>query len=179
MLTNEETATWIYKMHKYIFEEQSILTIVLKGHLIMENHLENLLDTILVDPSVLNYEKMYLMQKINLLAAMGVFTKKDIKAYQRFNKIRNNFAHDIDYEITSSDLDAIINSFTPKLVLIREEMTSYGSESVSKLQSIIFSLIVLLILQNSEDKESGKKPHHLIEVSDIERLIQYGKDAQR
>lgn len=171
MITREEVAISLYKLTKYVLEEDSILTIVLKGQLLIENHVESLLNIVLVEPSVFDYSRMYLPQKLDILVAIGVFSKNDTTAYRKFNHIRSKFAHNIDYELTNEDIKSILDAFSPKhLVLFEKSGFEKETNTIERLKLIILPLLLLVIIQSAIDDVEGKPQIQPIDIVELERI---------
>jgi hypothetical protein len=102
--------TAFYKYHSYVSEEINTLSVVLKGHLLIEKEMEALLDTILYDSSVLQLDRKFFPQKVDLLIAIGTFSRDVAKPYKRFNLLRRKYAHNVDYELKVSDIQELEDS---------------------------------------------------------------------
>jgi hypothetical protein len=169
MKTREELAVTIGRLIEYIHEETSILTIVLKGQLLIESEVESLLHNALNDASVLSLERMFFPNKIDLLIALGILTKDEGKTYKLFNKLRRNYAHDMDYILSLSELDEINSSFTSRLkTLSGIFVKDHESEETEKiLKKIIVILLILILWQNSYDPELNSTPRDFITSEEI------------
>lgn len=177
MITNEEFWVTLHKLYKYVLDEDSIITVVLKGHLLIENHIDSLLNTVLVEPSVLDLCRMYLPQKLDILVAVGVISKADAIAYRKFNQMRSKFAHNIDYELTNEDIRVIVESFTAKhKILFKKSEFDKETNTINRLKTVIQPLLYLLIFQNAVDEVGEKSPHQQLDVADIERTIKNARE---
>lgn len=169
MLTRAEAAVTVVRYHKYIFEEKSILSIVLKGQLIIESEIEALIETVYTDPTVFNLSRMLYPQKLDLLIAIGVFSKEEIIPYKEFNKIRRKYAHDLNYLLKLEDLKKVTESLTKKhLIIIGEDKFDNVDDSLHLLHKILHGLIFLITLQNSKDPIFIKEPNEPMLLSEME-----------
>ncbi|MDJ0332283.1 hypothetical protein [Planococcus sp. S3-L1] len=180
MISNEEAVAAMIRSYELINKEESILTIVLKGQLIIETEIERLISTVYFDSSVFDLNRMQYPQKLDLLVAIGIFTKDEIAPYREFNKIRRKYAHDLMYELKKEDLNKVVDS------LSRKHMVFFGSEKLSLiedphilLKSLLLPLLFMIILQNSQDKVFDKKPHEPMLISEMEYYKQMVLSKER
>jgi hypothetical protein len=156
MRTREEFATITNKFQKYVLEEESILSTVLKGQLLIENEIEFMLNHLLKDSSTINIERMYLPQKIDLLIAIGALTKEEGLPYKKLNSIRRKFAHKVDYKLNMVDLLSVRESLSEKHLQFHENSELEDELAIiSELKLLILTLFSLLSVQNAIDEYKG------------------------
>lgn len=81
------------------------LAVVLKAHLYIEKALEELLEHGIKNFEVLGLK--YFREKLNLCYAVGLIDKDLYVALKKFNTIRNNYGHRVEFEINEGDFKEI------------------------------------------------------------------------
>ena len=173
MITNEQMAATIVRYLKFVDEEKSIISMVLKGQLLIESEIERLIISVYSDPSVFDLNRMMYPQKVDLLIAIGVFTKDEMTPYKEFNKIRRKFAHDLMYELTEEDVNKVFHSLSEKHSALWAGLKLDDNKTpIELLKKLLLVMITLITLQNSIDEELDKKPIDPMSVSEIKQYIQ-------
>lgn len=87
---------------------------VLKAHLIIERILDVLIARNLkYSKRLTNNQRLSFEMKLSLVRGFGVIPETDISAIQSLNKIRNNIAHNEDYEPTITELKRLQFDWEP------------------------------------------------------------------
>ena len=101
----------VYEHYTYIKFESSIKNendptmLVLKAHLFAENAFENLIALQLPrGDKVVERGNLSFHQKLVLIDALNIVPDNVISSFRFLNKIRNQFAHDLDASVTHNDL---------------------------------------------------------------------------
>jgi len=90
----------------------NILQIVLRNHLYFENSLENILKAELKNPSKTLTDRLTFFHKLGLVRALDVIPSEVYSVLDYFNKeIRNNFAHDLNFEMKDENIKKLIGPF--------------------------------------------------------------------
>lgn len=108
---------------KTIFNEvqhESTLVATLRLHLYAEKELNELIKTIFLHSKTI-IDKQSFSGKINLLYNLGVMDKSLFDAVLRLNKVRNGFAHQLEYE-NSKDYYTELKSGLSGLILEHHEI---------------------------------------------------------
>lgn len=176
MKTRIEFAVTLSHFMKYIQEENSILSIVLKGQLLIENEIESLIKSVYQNASVLNLDRMFFPNKVDLLIAIGALSKDEGITYKLFNKLRRNYAHDIEYSMSKENLDEIISSFTTRHQTLDELFSNFinsedKNDLVENTKRLIFILLILVLWQNAEDPTKGKKSGDHFSVEEMRDYV--------
>jgi len=88
-----------------IFDSKE-LNSLLKGHLFIERILDTLIKKALQKPEILyNKQQLTFSFKVNLAASLGVLPEEYWGPIKALNKIRNNYAHDLNYQVTINELN--------------------------------------------------------------------------
>lgn len=89
---------------------ENILQMVLRTHLYIEHALETIIEDSFVKPQLV-LKRSSFANKLSLVAAIGIIPDGFYNLMRDFNKIRNNYAHDLKFELTEKHLDELINKF--------------------------------------------------------------------
>ncbi|PHA61734.1 hypothetical protein [Bacillus wiedmannii] len=148
-------------------EGENELQVILRGHLYLENEIERLLRFVLVEPDFILTERFMFMNKVNLAFALGLIPKDRIAGYKKINKIRNEYAHKLDFEITEKDASDIL-SVLPKEVKALHPIP----DDLTVLESMRFLLRLLWAdsLMRSYEYEVSAFEKAMKEIDDIELL---------
>ncbi|MEH7557140.1 hypothetical protein V7165_17460 [Priestia megaterium] len=91
---------------------ENILQIVLRNHLYFENSLENILKVELKNPSKTLTDRLTFFHKLGLVRALDIIPSELYSVLDYFNKeIRNNFAHDLNFEMKEENIEKLIGPF--------------------------------------------------------------------
>ncbi|RSL31570.1 hypothetical protein D7Z54_20245 [Salibacterium salarium] len=147
--TRAETAYSLSKFLEHIFSNESPFEQIIKGHLVIENQLNQLLSLDLKYPNEI--PNLYFKAKVELLVALGVLKKEYKAPYLKLNAIRNRYAHSLDYELSIRDIDDFESTLSSEqknaYSFIHGEITE---EDISKrLEYVINFLWFALALQTS------------------------------
>jgi hypothetical protein len=112
--------------NQQVWQCESRVEVLLRGHLWVENVLEQMLSVALARPAAAGLERLTWRQKLSLCDAVGVLTEADVDALAQLNKIRNRLTHDLSGEPTSDDVDRLITK--------SPEAIRGGAEAVRKFQ---------------------------------------------
>lgn len=94
-------------------DDQNIMYVLVKAHLYIEYELEEILRKYVKYSEHLNLSSMSFSQKENLVLALGIVPDSEKNSLHSINKIRNNFAHNLDYEFDEAILENnIIGQFS-------------------------------------------------------------------
>lgn len=86
------------------------LGIILKGHLIIEKELDDLLKWLIVNDKKM--ELQFFSAKLNAAYALGLIDQEWYGVFNKFNKIRNDLAHKLDYEFTATEYDNLVKTLS-------------------------------------------------------------------
>jgi len=94
------------------------LNVVLRSHLFIEAKIVEILHEKLVNPNALEFNKLNFPLKLQLCASLGILEKQDLPAYIRLNKLRNDSAHRLDFEIADKNIQELISLLNPEQLKI-------------------------------------------------------------
>jgi hypothetical protein len=130
----------------------SPVEVIVKGHLLIEQEINQIIEIHLKEPVNLKNIGTKFASKLELAVAVGALTKEEKNALAKFNKIRNNVAHDVSYTIEQKDFDGIWSTLLKKqkelFTTLQQALKTqnYNVESpLVKMQLIIFILWLHLI----------------------------------
>jgi len=100
---------------KYIIDNDKEVSLVLQTHLYLESQLNIILS--FAFPKFSRIKEMRFQDKIILLEELNYNTisEKVINKIKIVNKIRNRFAHNLDYQLTDNDAYQLNEEYNPKL----------------------------------------------------------------
>lgn len=98
---------------KHMIFETNELSSILKGHLFIETILETLLKRNLKNPEELLKQQLSFSLKLNLVSSLGILPNNHIGAIKALNKIRNNYAHNLNYHITIAEINQLKLEWAP------------------------------------------------------------------
>lgn len=90
-------------------KSDDILVIILKAHLYMERELIKTLTETIIDENIL--KSTTFRQKLDLANSMGLLDEY-YGVLGKVNSIRNNFAHNIDYEFNEKTYEDLLSTLT-------------------------------------------------------------------
>lgn len=108
-------------LEKHLKKADEIEVILLKGHLILEQILNELLSCHIKSEKSLNSLNLLFSKKLDLLIALDGehFLNSEIKHLREINRIRNKLAHKIDFSEYHKDLKAwacAVVGYTPSTI---------------------------------------------------------------
>ena len=142
---------------------ESQLQIILRGHLYIESEILSLLNLALKHPKYILGKNFSFENKLNLAVALGLIAEENIHAYKKLNKIRNNFAHELGYELTEKDFNDFISTFSRELKDHYDYHTAFDYLFETNLTSKFRSAIAVLWIHL----------RFLIQVYEIDRRIEF------
>lgn len=92
-----------------------ILTFIIRGHLYIESSIVRLINKMPKSPNYLNVSRCDYKLKVSLGCALGVIPVELEPSLRQLGKIKNKFAHDLNYTLTIEDQNDIINCLKSKL----------------------------------------------------------------
>jgi hypothetical protein len=85
-------------------EERKTLTIVLMGHLVIENLLVESIKTKMELPQEFDPYTLYFPSKVELCVSLKIIPIEKKNCYLKLNSIRNKFAHQLNYDLNYDDV---------------------------------------------------------------------------
>lgn len=153
-MTNEEKE----RLFLDNIEQKDPLQIVVRGHLFLENELIHLLESIFPQKDCLDPSDLRFPMKVKLVGALGLLPKESLSIYLKFNSLRNKFAHRLDMEITSEEIEKLINSLSKQQLYIFEKRNKDNKNEedyIENLRDIISIMFVELMSAVEDIKEKG------------------------
>lgn len=103
---------------KLMPRSRDLTLIVLKGHLLVEEAVNDLLSTLLKNPEALRQATLSFYQRLKLLQALGFVSDRELSSAEKLNNLRNRFAHTLEPQDTE--------------VLIRRFLADWESDEVAE-----------------------------------------------
>jgi hypothetical protein len=98
------------KTHVFIDNNEPLIGIIVIYHLQLEGLIDNILEENLVEPGVLDFERMMFVQKASLACAIGKIDLKVFEVIKKLNALRNKFSHQLDFTPSFEELHELIVS---------------------------------------------------------------------
>ncbi|MFD0960977.1 hypothetical protein [Paenibacillus chungangensis] len=124
---------------------ESELVIILKGHLYIENQLDNLLKKSLVYPEIILDKRMRFVDKTRLAVAMGLIPRPEIHPILRLNDIRNAFAHNLSYQLNERDIFKVNDSFSKRQKQNYQQYKDKHKEKFELIENLKLSIFTVWI----------------------------------
>lgn len=128
---------------------ESHFQIILRAHLYIEHELLAILEQHLKYPHII-LDKIRFIDIVNLVFALGLLPIEDIKVFQKINRLRNLFAHDLEFTLNDEDISQLLNLFNPSL---QKSFHSFlkskkNVNTTTRLQTALFTIWSYVIGQN-------------------------------
>ncbi|MGG3940964.1 hypothetical protein ABEV54_05810 [Peribacillus psychrosaccharolyticus] len=123
------------------------LYLILRGHIYIDNQINNLLEGFLPNPDVLELYKESFYRKVILALSLNLIEQKHCDALLQFNDFRNKYAHRLRYKVTNREIKELKESLgtIEGLEMFKEDIILGDKKnSVSDLKAIIVGLRVIL-----------------------------------
>jgi uncharacterized protein YutE (UPF0331/DUF86 family) len=114
------------------------ITIILKSHLFVENKIDELLEFIFPKGQILS-KKFYFKDKLLILKSTNLIDNQTLDAIRKLNNVRNDIAHNLEFEITENIIDKIGNPLGKDYREMKQETFQEFDESKGY-QDIIYSV---------------------------------------
>ena len=80
-------------------------TVILRSHLFAEQIMDNIIRQEFSNPKfVLDKPNLSFFEKLCVVRGLGEFDKEKYDSFILLNKIRNNYAHNLDYELSDQEI---------------------------------------------------------------------------
>jgi hypothetical protein len=89
---------------------ESVMLLIVRGHLYCESVLAELLRGNLKHPDELSIDRFEFQSKVNLCCAMGLIDLSLKPGLTQLGKLRNKYVHQLDYEATEEDQADLVNA---------------------------------------------------------------------
>lgn len=133
-----------------IINSQNYLDVVLRGHLFIESKIVEMIQGKLTNPSVLEFGKISFPLKLQLGAALGLLELEDLPAYKKINRLRNETAHKLTFEVTDEKIQDLISTLNPYQLKISN--FNDGDDLAFRFRKCIAALYYILCEKNGEIK---------------------------
>lgn len=120
---------------------------VIRGHLYIEHELTQLVSLAVPYPKALQKPRMSFDHKVALAVALGCVDPSERGAFELLDRIRNQFAHKLDRELTDKDGHDLVNALGPEAREAYDELTSAippDAPPINKLKRAIGGMWVTL-----------------------------------
>jgi hypothetical protein len=132
--------------------------LVLRGHLYIENELNNLLKKFIPNSAILKLNKQGFYKKLELALALDLIEKEHFDSLEYLNELRNNYAHNLKYKLSVNEINKLkelvkaINGFD---WLDEEVIIGNKKGPIIDLKALIVSLHSILEQRASRIKKAN------------------------
>jgi hypothetical protein len=98
----------ITKLEDFFEGNNPLIADVVTYHLRLESLLEKILKEYLVEPEVLDFDRMMFAQKASFACAIGKIERPLYEVLKRMNSLRNKFAHRMDFKPSFDQIHDLI-----------------------------------------------------------------------
>ena len=105
-----------------ITETDEMLIAILKGNLILENKLKDLLIKYGIEKRILDKKYQSFHDKLNLCNSLNIINKDTVNYLSKMNTTRNKYGHNIDFKITEEYLEDMISTLNDRDKSFYEEL---------------------------------------------------------
>lgn len=92
-------------------ESKDVLSVILRGHLWVENAMNGLIARTLANPDEIAEARLTFAQKVAVARGLGRLTVGEAAASRRLNKLRNRLAHQLDAAVNLQDQAGLIEAY--------------------------------------------------------------------
>jgi hypothetical protein len=122
------------RFSELLFKIDDIMLIILKGHLLIEEQLNAMIDGILPNPQALKRAKLGCFERIQLAKALTPHNSLTcFDAFEKLNNIRNQYAHNIE----PPKIDDKISKFIKYINEMREQAYPSVTKNGTKIAQLV------------------------------------------
>lgn len=135
--------------HQYLdhIEKNRSLTAIIKGHLVIESLLDELVECGLKHPDRNLIDNLKFWQKVNLCVSIGLLKPESKLAYQKLNSIRNEIAHQLDKNITRKEVVDFFNLLTDEQMAALSYWDANKMLNVYEIEVVLTDIIFSLFFE--------------------------------
>ena len=130
------------------------LSVVLKGHLLIERCIEALITAKLKKPDQLfKNHRISFEMKVDIASAMGLLPKSHMDAAKALNNIRNAYAHREDHELKLEELNSLKIQWDATQKKAYKVACSKGADEAARIAIIFLNWTFLSLLTENKTKK--------------------------
>ena len=132
------------------------MVLVLRCHIYIEYVIVRMIEAYIPFPQHLKIDRLNFINKVNLAKSFGLHEEMYFKSCLEINRVRNKFAHEIEYQVSKEDVAKIYNSmpdflseFAQKKAddFCQENSTDDNQKHIVLLRECIDHIVALLEIQ--------------------------------
>jgi hypothetical protein len=136
-------------MEQLVFDDGAISPI-LKGHLFVERVLEELIEQRLAHPAaILRRGRLSFELKADLARALGAISDKHVSVFKALNNVRNNYAHDGNFQVRFEELNGFKLNWAPIQRKAYKKACEKGPEEAARIATIFLCWDALKLVKQS------------------------------
>lgn len=163
---------------------EDILSIVIRAHLYLEREINTLLEYMTLESDNLIKERF--ATKLNIILAFGTISENYYRPLKQLNKIRNGYAHNINFVFDNDVYENFLSTFSKKtkdrfiynltnierlkvyFQYTNEEINDVNSSLTKKFRILLAELLFELKMKNLEFKNCVEISHMNIQIKNNE-----------
>lgn len=145
------------------------LVLVLKGHLYIENELKELIKRYVINTDVVKSLNPNFKSKVNFAFSLNLIDEKYFRAISTFNKFRNEYAHNLDYEITDEnirDFKRQISNIEGLEIFSQSEIFTELNTPTNDLKAILIGLYMVLAVKVGGIQKANNPVYSILKKMD-------------
>jgi hypothetical protein len=128
------------------------LALVIRGHLYVESALIKKIEDVLVNKQEFDSARLQFGAKVKLAVALGKVDRTDVGAFTALNRLRSQFAHDVDTKLTGQDELDLYNTLSPRQRVHVDPLRKQGMPFLSRLRLDVLGIILALLTATTVEK---------------------------
>jgi hypothetical protein len=126
------------------------LSSILKAHLFVERLIDSLIENKLTNPASFFKNQISFSLKLDIAHSLGIIPDRMLSTIKSLNGIRNKYAHDLNYQVTLGELNALKLDWEP---IQKEAFDGAKEKGIEEAVSITCIFICWSILHLREKKQ--------------------------
>lgn len=138
---------------------RSMVEVLLRGHLWLENALIDLIEAEVANPQPLKKRRISFFNRVNLAESLGLLVPSDVATLMKINSIRNRLAHNLHGEPTLGDISALEKGLSHHQRVLARAMLDSNEFHEKSTESDPVVRLAIAILALLIDIESHRQQH--------------------
>ncbi|MEZ5193431.1 MAG: hypothetical protein R2734_13640 [Nocardioides sp.] len=145
------------KILDHMGDDVTSLELILRAHLWMETMLNRVIQSRLVNPEVVNVDRMGFAAKVDLAHGLGGVEPQNVAWFRTLNRMRNRLAHELDGEPTNDELAELADGARGLVGDVAEGVMAVLGDRVGRDKLRVVLLCQMLLLEHSAQHETWRR----------------------
>lgn len=128
------------------------LALVIRGHLYVESALIKQIESVLVNKQEFDSARLQFLTKVRLAVALGKVDRADVGAFAALNRLRSQFAHNVDTKLTDQDELDLYNTLSQRQRDRVDSLRKPGMAFLARLRLDVLGIILALLTVTTVEK---------------------------